>query len=113
MKLKSKLYEEEQNKILNLLIDILDINNNSIIILHDLDNNETIQQQILDLIPDIRKYFSLSNVRGIKNPETLNRPWLSIIRKMIQSKYKMVSKDHQITKDGNKIRTKKYIFTKR
>ena len=113
MKLKSKLYEEEQNKILNLLIDILDINNNSIIILHDLDNNETIQQQILDLIPDIRKYFSLSNVRGIKNPETLNRPWLSIIRKMIQSKYKMVSKDHQITKDGNKIRTKKYIFYKK
>lgn len=112
MKLKKELYKKEQNDILNQLVDILDINNNPTFILYELDNDTQKQQQIIDLIPNIRKYFSLSNVRGIKNPETLKRPWLSIIRQMLKSKYKMISKDHQITKDSQKIRTKRYLFTK-
>jgi hypothetical protein len=112
MKLKSNLYEKEQSDILNRLIDILQIDNNSTIILYELDNDGAKQTQIIDLIPNIRKYFSLSNVRGIKNPETLKRPWLSVMRHMLKSKYKMISKDHQITKDGQKIRTKRYLFIK-
>ena len=113
MKLKSDLYQKEQNEILNKLINILEINNDSTIILYELDNDEIKQKQIIDLIPNIRKYFSLSNVRGIKNPETLKRPWLSIIRQMLKSKYKMISKDYQLTKDEKKIRTKKYIFSEK
>lgn len=110
MKYKNELYEKEQNEIINKLIDILELEEQQYLILYNLDNNESKQKLILDLIPNIRKYFSLSNVRGIKNPETLKRPWLSIIRQMLKQKYKIISKDHQITENGKKIRTKKYIF---
>ena len=110
MKLKSELYKEEQSEILNKLVHILDLDDNSSVILYELDNDETKQQKILELLPDIRKFFSLSNVRGIKNPETLERPWLSIIRQMSKLKYKMISNDYRVTKDGKKIRTKKYTF---
>ena len=65
MKLK-ELYKKEQVDILNQLVDILDINNHPTFILYELDNDTQKQQQIIDLIPNIRKYFSLSNVRGIK-----------------------------------------------
>ena len=88
MKYKNELYEKEQNEIINKLIDILELEEQQYLILYNLDNNESKQKLILDLIPNIRKYFSLSNVRGIKNPETLKRPWLSIIRQMLKQKYK-------------------------
>ena len=112
MKLKSILYKKEQDEILNKVINILDLDDDNSIVLYKLDNDKNKQKQILDLLPDIRKYYSLSNTKGIAYPETLKRPWLSIIRVIIKHKYKLISKDHQITKDNTKIRTKTYIFQK-
>lgn len=113
MKLKSILYKKEQDEILDKLINILGLDDNNSTILYELDNDENKQKQILDLLPDIRKYYSLSNTKGIAYPETLKRPWLSIIRVIIKPKYKLISKDHQITKDNRKIRTKTYTFQKK
>ena len=65
---------------------------------------------------NIYKYFINSNSliwpRGFPL-DKINNNTLGFCIIKIKSKYKMVSKDHQITKDGNKIRTKKYIFHKK
>ena len=30
----------------------------------------------MELIPDLRKYFSFSSVHGLENPEKMKKPWL-------------------------------------
>ena len=106
MKLKSILYKKEQNEIINKIIDILVLDNNNSIILYELDNDKIKQDKILELIPDIRKYFSFTSVIGASEPDKAKRPYLSIIRQLTKSKYNMLSCDYRI-KD---IRTKKYLF---
>lgn len=61
MRLKSELYKDEQDEIIEKLINIIDLEDDNYIILHNLDNNETKKQEILDLIPDIKKYFSFTS----------------------------------------------------
>ena len=61
MKLKSILYKKEQDEIINKIIDILVLDNNNSIILYELDNDKIKQDKILELIPDIRKYFSFTS----------------------------------------------------
>ena len=53
MRLKSGIYQEQQKQIKNELIDILKLNENNYIILHELDENKELQEQIVDLIPKI------------------------------------------------------------
>lgn len=62
MKLKSELYKTEQYKICDKIIDILELDNDKSITLYELDNDKVKQQKIIDLIPDIRKYFSFTNI---------------------------------------------------
>ena len=113
MRLKDELYKNEQENILQQLITILNLDNGNSITLYDLDNNEIKQQEILNLLPNIRKYFSLSFVKGVKNPELLKRPWLSIIKQLLKKKYDIISHDYRITINNEKIRTKRYIFIKK
>lgn len=52
---------------------------------------------MLELIPEIRKYYSFSTIIGASEPT--------------KSKYKLNSYDYRIKQDGKEdIRTKKYIF---
>ncbi len=55
MKLKSTLYK---------IINILELDNENSIILFSLDNDNTKQDKILELIPEIRKYYSFSTIIG-------------------------------------------------
>ena len=80
------------------------------IILYNLDNDHKKQEKILELIPEIRKYYSFSTIIGASYSTKAKRPYLSIIRHLIKSKYKFNSYDYRIKQDGKKdIRTKKYI----
>jgi len=111
MKLKSILYKKEQDEIINKIIDILVLDNNNSIILYELDNDKIKQDKILELIPDIRKYFSFTSVIGASEPDKAKRPYLSIIRQLTKSKYNMLSCDYRIKEDDKEdIRTKKYLF---
>ena len=56
--------------------------------LYELDKNEEIQKQIMELIPEIRKYYSFSTIIGASEPTKAKRPYLSIIRQLTKSKYK-------------------------
>jgi len=113
MKLKSILYKKEQDDLVDKIINILDLDNENSIILYNLDNDENKQQQILDLIQDIRKYFSFSSIIGASEPTKTKRPYVSIIRQLTKSKYKMKREDYRIKRHIYKdIRTVKYTFDK-
>ena len=111
MKLKSILYKEEQEKILNKIINILELDNMNSIILYNLDNDKIKKDKILELIPEIRKYYSFNGIKAVGEPNKIKRPWLSIIKHLIKQKYDMVSLDYHFTEEGNHIRTQKYCFS--
>jgi hypothetical protein len=111
MKLKSLLYKQEQEEIINKIINILELDNDNSIILYNLDNDHNKQNKILELIPEIRKYYSFSTIIGASEPDKAKRPYLSIIKQITKSKYKINSYDYRIKQDDREdIRTKKYIF---
>ena len=110
MRLKSELYKKEQQEIVDKIIGILDLENKKTYTLYELDNNKEIQKQIMELIPEIRKWFSFNGMKAVGDPDKIKRPWLSIIKHLIKSKYNMVSKDFQFTLDGKYIRTHIYSF---
>jgi hypothetical protein len=113
MRLKTELYGDEQNQIIETLIKILDLDENNSCLLYDIDNDETKINEINKLIPTIRKYFSFSSIWGASLPDQTKRPWLSIVRQLTKRHYEMLSCDYRIVKDGQTIRTKKYIFVKK
>ena len=112
MKLKSELYASEQKEIVYKIIDIINLDTNNSITLYELDNNVDKQQKLLELLPDIRKYFAFGNIRPLSNPTKFKRTYLSLIRNITKNEYTMKRKDFSFTLDGKKIRTQKYTFSK-
>ena len=112
MRLKCELYPEEQKNIRIALLQILDLQDNSIL-LADLDKDVEKQQKIMDLLPKIRTYFSLSHVSALTYPQDYKRPYLSVIKHILKPEYEMLSVDYRKTlEDGTKFRTKRYYFHK-
>ena len=112
MRLKSELYKNQQFDLMNKIMNILELDENNSITLYDLDNDITKQQNIMILSNDIKKYFRFECIKGIRNPETVKRPFLSIIKNICKIKYNILSCDIRININNNIIRTKKYIFLK-
>lgn len=113
MRLKSELYAKEQKEICDKVIDILGLDQNNSVLLYHLDNDEEKQEQIMNLVPEIRKYFRFDKIEGVKNPNNPKRPWLSIIRHTTKQYYQMNFKDKQIRINNNPIRTRIYTFVKK
>lgn len=113
MRLKSELYKKEQIKLSKKIIDMLELDENGNIILYYLDENTEKQKRIMDLIPELRKYFSFSNMKGIESPEMLKRPYLSIIRQVTKLTHKMCGKDKQLIIDGKIIRSRLLSFSEK
>ena len=110
MRLKSELYKKEQEDVIEKIISILDLQNKNTYTLYELDKNEEIQNKIMELIPEIRKWFSFNGLKAVGEPSKIKRPWLSIIKQLIKKKYKIESKDFQFTENGHHIRTHIYTF---
>jgi len=110
MRLKSELYKKEQEEIIDKIVKILDLENKTEYTLYELDKNEEIQNKIMELIPEIRKWFSFNNMKAVGEPSKRKRPWLCIIKQLLKAKYAIESKDFQFTKDDKYIRTHKYTF---
>jgi hypothetical protein len=110
MRLKSELYKKEQEEIVDKIISILDLENKTEYTLYELDQNEEIQKKIMKLIPEIRKYYAFNNLKAVGEPNKRKRPWLSIIKNLLKTKYNIISKDFQFTKNETNIRTHIYKF---
>jgi len=108
MRLKSELYKKEQEEIVDKIVKILDLENKTEYTLYELDKNEEIQKQIMELIPDIRKYYAFNNLKAVGEPNKRKRPWLSIIKNLLKSKYTIESIDFRMMNNDVEIRTHKY-----
>lgn len=112
MKHKHLLYPEEQKQLKAELLSILNLDTQNSITLCDLDNSDK-RERIMELLPKLRAFFSLSKSPPIANPEKYERPWLTIIKQLTKDEYDMVSADWRIKCDGEVIRTKRYFFHKK
>jgi hypothetical protein len=65
----------------------------------------------MELIPEIRKYYAFNNLKAVGEPNKRKRPWLSIIKNLLKSKYTINSIDFRMIDHDVEIRTHKYIFT--
>ena len=110
MRLKSDLYKNEQEEVIEQIITILDLQNKNTYTLYELDKNAEMQNKIMELIPEIRKWFSFNNLKAVGEPSRIKRPWLSIIKQLTKTKYNIESKDFQFTENGKYIRTHIYSF---
>ena len=110
MRLKSELYAKEQEEIVNKIVCILDLNNKKIYTLYELDNNTEIQEKIMALIPEIRKYYSFNGIKAVGDPEKIKRPYLSIIKHLLKFKFLIKTSEIRIIRDTKCIRTMEYNF---
>ena len=110
MRLKSELYKKEQEEIVYKIISILDLENKTEYTLYELDKNEEIQKKIMELIPEIRKYYAFNNLKAVGEPNKRKRPWLSIIKNLLKTKYNIITDISYLTND--KSQTQIYKFNK-
>lgn len=99
-----------QEEIVDKIITILDLENKTEYTLYELDKNEEIQKQIMELIPEIRKYYAFNNLKAVGEPNKRKRPWLSIIKNLLKTKYNITTDISYLT--DNKSQTQMYKFNK-
>ena len=92
MRLKCELYKKEQEEIVDKIITILYLENKTEYTLYELDKNEEIQKQIMELIPEIRKYYSFNGIKSVREPNKIKRHLLSIIKNLTKEKYNLEMK---------------------
>ncbi len=95
MRLKSELYATEQRAICDKVIQILALDEAGSAWLPDLDADRDQQRRLLELIPDIRTYFTYSDMPGVKDPRCTVRPWLSVARCVTKPWYTWERREHQ------------------
>ena len=98
---------------MNKIINILELDKNNSITLYELDNDIIKQEKILNMLPEIKKYFKCNCVKSLLSPEKVKRVYLSLIRYITKLEYNMISTQFLIRNDKNVIRTMKYIFIKK
>ncbi len=110
MRAKKDVFREEQIQIKGQLLDILELQNADFnpevktITLHELDQ-EPKKQKIVDLIPQIRKFFAVTN-KAFFYPEDSKRIHMTVIREMLKNDYKINS---TFVWEGG-IKTRRYHF---
>jgi hypothetical protein len=115
MRLKSDLYAPEQAAIKQRVIDILQLDELNSTTLYDLDRNIEKQNKLMELIPEIRKFFSFGKMTGVTEPTHIQRPWLGIVKYMTRDEYEILKCDYRFRHpDTNEvIRTKRYVFQRK
>jgi hypothetical protein len=84
MKLKSELFCDERNTIVQQIFDILKINDNkNTFLLHELDDNVDKQNQILALECNVKKFFAVSSWACFYN-KNVKRKAMSIIKNVLR-----------------------------
>ena len=79
-------YENERKEILQKILNILEITStNKMVSLKKLDENLEKQQQIINLVPDIKKYFICSKWNYFRNKtRDFKRKYLSLIKTIMK-----------------------------
>lgn len=105
---KSKKYAIEQFLIQKQIISLLNLEDG--FYLYELDRDTDKQQVIMDMVPEIWRYFAHMNVTGLLYPEKCKRPWLSIVRGVLKNRYNLKYKAcRYLSNDGSVFTMKYYI----
>ncbi len=110
---KKELFKEEQIEILNKINNILGITkDNNILYLYDIENDEKKKKEILNLSDDIKKYFKAGNWSFYRDEICYNNHVLLCKCIYKEMGYKILSKQRDIIRNNNKIKTTQYIIGK-
>ncbi len=79
MRLKTELYSIEQDNTIDTIISILGITQeNNCVTLYEIEHFNDIKIRLMELIPEIRKWFSFAHINPISNPDNYKRPYNDI-----------------------------------
>ena len=107
---KSEKYKEQRLEIIQKLEDIIGLDDKNSFILYDIDNDTDKQQKILELVPEIKKYF-YCNIHGLRTTSKCKRSWLSVVKYVTKDKYELFTGDHSIKLENGKFyHTRRYFF---
>jgi hypothetical protein len=112
MKKLSEKFKDEREAICDKIIGILELTNGEFI-LCDLDENTEKQQRLLELKPEIMKYFECSTISTFKPNFECKRPYLNLIRGILRKQgYKFESSDYLVKLENGLLKrsTKYKIF---
>lgn len=98
---------QQQEQLIDKLEQIL-LSEQKSITLYDLDQNKEVQEQIMSMVNEIKEAFHVHNFTGINRPDNMKRPWLSIVRTLLQKRYTIMIEDYRDKEKG--VRTKRYHF---
>jgi len=85
VKIKKIRYKKERKEILDKIYEIIGINeNNKIFYTHEIDLDENKKQKIEELIPEIKKNFSVSSWICLNNSRKMNKKHVSIVRYILK-----------------------------
>jgi hypothetical protein len=105
---KSVLYKDEQEKLADKIIEILELDEDNSITLYELDRDPDKQEKIMELAPEVRTFFTYTCIMGVK--QDLKRSWLSVMKHVTKVKYKLISSEVRFQVGDKKIKTVRYYF---
>ena len=107
---KAKRFEKEQTVLVSKIVDILNLQETPVHELYDMDRDSHMQDQIMELSPDIESYFNCNNLKAVTDPSRIKRPWLSIIKTLLKHDYQIIVDDFNKKVNTEFVHTKKYTF---
>lgn len=109
MKKLSEKFKDEREAICDKIINILELTNGEFI-LCELDENIEKQNKLLDLKPEIQKFFEVSTISTFKPNFECKKPYLNLVRGILRKQgYTVESSDYWIKfENGLLKRSKKY-----
>ncbi len=80
---KAEIYDKERKQILKKILEILEINNNNrIFFIEDIEKNDNKKNQILETLPEVKKYFSCAHWTVVLYDTP--QQWLSLTRSVLK-----------------------------
>ncbi len=100
-----ELLKGKQEEVINQIVIILNLDNKQKYSLYELNHDSKIQNQIIELLPEIQKWFSLSVLVASRRRTLVSLPWMIILKTVLNTKFTIEIKEEKI-----KIMEKKWII---
>ena len=114
---KAQIYKQDRDKIILELEKIIGLNEiNRGVLLYDLEHNEQLKKYLIQIIPDIKKYYKYGNWNYFVNQHTKEGDELSeisLLRAIFKDEnYELISKRKTAVLNNKKTNATKIYFLK-
>jgi len=113
---KKELYRQEREEIIKELNNLLNINENkNYVYLYDIEKDKNIKNKINKMSEEVKKYFKVGNWNYYIMKNNGNKPLeIGLIRALYRDEdWLMTTKEKQIERNGEKVRSIIYYLVKR